>query len=66
MPSDYVYDPVLGSIEAYGGKTSEESSFEFPWLLTAVVCIITGIIFLIFIFIKTGFIYIYEETVAEE
>ena len=59
--SDYVYDPVLGSIEAYGGKTSEESSFEFPWLLTAVVCIITGIIFLIFIFIKTGFIVFYEH-----
>jgi hypothetical protein len=63
---DYLYDPVLGSIEEYDDTTKEESSFIIPWYLTLIIVTIIGIIVVIFILIKTGYIYIYEEYVGEE
>ena len=62
---NYVYDPSSGTIEEYI-QTTEGLLFEIPWYLLLIIGIIVGIVLILFILIKTGHIYLYEEYVAEE
>ncbi|MCK5459240.1 MAG: hypothetical protein KAI20_05065, partial [Thermoplasmatales archaeon] len=64
---DYIYDPISGAFETYEEQPSDnEFSFVVPWQILVILGIIVGIILTVFILIKTGVIYLYDEYVVEE
>jgi hypothetical protein len=64
---DYIYDPTSGSFETYEEQPSDNGfSFVVPWQILVILGIIVGIILTVFILIKTGVIYLYDEYVVEE
>lgn len=64
---DYIYDPISGSFGTYEEQPSDNGfSFVVPWQILVILGIIVGIILTVFILIKTGVIYLYDEYVVEE
>ncbi len=66
---EYLYIPSIGQIQAYTEPTPTENtiSFEIPWLIIFIILIIVfGIIGVVLVLLKTGYIYLYEEEVELE
>ena len=61
---DYMYDPTLGTFDTYVAAVMP--SFSIPWYILAIIGVVVGVILILFILVKTGYIYIYEEYVTEE
>ena len=65
---DYLYGPAIGEIKQIPEQIVPQNNFfsEFGWALLIIGGIIIGIISVILVLIKTGYIYLYEVTVAEK
>ncbi|MEM4259111.1 MAG: hypothetical protein QXL17_08220 [Candidatus Thermoplasmatota archaeon] len=62
---DYQYTTRLGVVEDYVEQT-QESRLEIPLLLIFIPGIVGGVLIVLAVLIKTGYIYLYEEYVLEE
>ncbi len=66
---EYLYIPSIGQIQAYIEPVPLESNifFEVPWLIIFIILIIIfGIVGVVFVLLKTGYLYLYEEEVEVE
>jgi hypothetical protein len=66
---EYLYAPAIGEIQQYPDQVSAQKDFfsQIPWmLLLIIVSIIISVICIIFVLIRTGYIYITEEPVLKE
>jgi hypothetical protein len=63
---EYSYDPLFDTVVPYEKPHGQEKSFEIPLLWIIIGVVIVVILLVIFILFKKGYIYIYEEYVAEE
>jgi hypothetical protein len=65
---DYSYNPEQGLIEPLAAPeyTTKNTQFEVPWLLIYVILgIVVGVIAIVVILVKTGYLYVYEEVVEK-
>jgi len=63
---EYLYIPSIGQIQAYDDPVIYEDNifFEVPWLIIFIILIIIfGVIGVVFVLLKTGYLYLYEEEV---
>jgi len=66
---EYLYIPSIGQIQPYVEPIPSEENvfFEIPWLIIFIVLIIIfGVIGVVFVLLKTGYIYLYEDEVEVE
>jgi hypothetical protein len=66
---EYLYVPSIGQIQPYTEQILPQSDIfsEIPWLLILIIlCIVVGVIGIVVVLIKTGYIYLYEEEVVVE
>jgi hypothetical protein len=66
---DYFYIPSIGQIQPYAKPffTSDTLFSKLPWVLILIIGgIILGVVGIVLVLIKTGYIYIYEEEVTIE
>ena len=64
---DYVFTPRTGSLERYQPPPlTPAPSIQIPWFLIIIASIICCALITVFVLIKTGFLYVYEEVVAEK
>jgi len=66
---DYLFAPLLGEIQTISDQVPSPHSLfsDVPWMLLLIITsIIIGCISVIFVLVKTGVIYIYEEVVVEK
>lgn len=66
---DYFYIPAIGQIQPYVTPVFPQDTLfsKLPWVLILIIGgIILGIVGIVFVLIKTGYIYIYEEEVTVE
>ncbi len=63
---DYHYDSLSGVLTDYVFQESESQHFEIPWIVFVISGGIGGILLIIAVLIKTGYIYIYEEYIIEK
>ncbi len=63
---EYLYIPSIGQIQHYVEPTALEktSFFEIPWLIIIIILIVIfGIVGVVLVLLKTGYLYLYEEEV---
>jgi hypothetical protein len=63
---EYLYIPSLGQIQPNVEPTipEETSFFEIPWLIIFIILIVLfGVVGVVFVLLKTGYLYLYEEEV---
>jgi hypothetical protein len=65
---EFLYAPKLGEIQQIPEKVLPQKNVfsEFTWWLVLIGGIVIGIICVIFMLIKTGYLYFYEVTVVEK
>jgi hypothetical protein len=65
---EYLYGPAIGEIQQIPEQVITQKDFfsEFGWVLLLITGIIIGIISVILVLIKTGYIYLYEDIVVEK
>lgn len=66
---EYLYMPSIGQIQPYNDQKPVDSAFllNLPWFLILIILsVIFGVIGVILVLIKTGYLYVYEEEVIVE
>jgi hypothetical protein len=67
---EYLYIPSIGQIQLFTEPISTETTtvfYQIPWLIIIIILIIVfGIIGVVFVLVKTGYLYVYEEEVQTE
>jgi hypothetical protein len=66
---EYLYAPTIGEIQPYQEQVIPQKNIfsDVPWLLILIiVSIILGVIGVVLVLIKKGYIYMYEEEVVVE
>ena len=66
---EYLYMPSIGQIQSYSDQEPVVSSFlsDLPWFFIFIILsVIFGVIGVILVLIKTGYLYVYEEEVIVE
>lgn len=64
---EYLYAPSIGQIQPYIEPIVPQKNFfsDFPWfIILLIISIVLGIISVILVLIKKGYIYLYEEEVS--
>jgi hypothetical protein len=64
---EYFYIPAAGQIQPYTTPNISEETFfsQLPWVLILIIgSIILGVVGVVLVLIKTGYIYVYEEEVV--
>ncbi|HUT00585.1 MAG TPA: hypothetical protein VMY59_09740 [Candidatus Thermoplasmatota archaeon] len=67
--SEYLYVPAIGQIQPHTEQILPQSDIfaEIPWVLILIILsIVFGVIGVVIVLIKTGYIYLYEEEVVVE
>ena len=62
---DYTYCSATGILTPYAPPSDEHASIDLFWLWS-ILGIIGGILLILFLLYKAGFLYIYEEYIIEE
>jgi hypothetical protein len=66
---EYLYIPSIGQVQPYDEPIISENNifFEIPWLIIFIILIIIfGAVGVVFVLLKTGYLYLYEEEVEVE
>lgn len=67
--SEYLYIPSMGQIQPYVEPIPSQGNlfFQVPWLIIFIILIIIfGVVGVVLVLLKTGYLYLYEEEVEVE